>query len=357
MTDQPRYDDNDRLDTQHAERKRRESLCRGMSASSTLLLIIYAIKDAVTGETMIAAIVSAYVVTNLIAMALYEKFKNLDVFTYYLAIAASSLLLILLFTGGSGNSGIVWLPAWPILIYSILPVKTATFVSLGLYSFIIVCLLGPSPPFVVAEYSAHVEYAGIGSALLVGLFTFTQARTREQSLESIGKLNSELRQIASTDSLTHLANRRDMSLRLEFECKRAQRAEDEFSIIICDIDYFKKINDSFGHSVGDQALQAFSALLESRFRETDKVGRWGGEEFLVILPHTDLREATKTANTVRLEVCQTSLIRHIPNRLVTMSAGVASSSESTEPGNLLKIADNRLYKAKNSGRNRVMPQQ
>jgi len=73
--------------------------------------------------------------------------------------------------------------------------------------------------------------------------------------------------------------------------------------------------------------------------------------------HTDLREATKTANTVRLEVCQTSLIRHIPNRLVTMSAGVASSSESTEPGNLLKIADNRLYKAKNSGRNRVMPQQ
>jgi len=82
---------------------------------------------------------SLYVAACLQAQLYYEKFKNLDVFTYYLAIAASSLLLILLFTGGSGNSGIVWLPAWPILIYSILPVKTATFINLGLYSFIIVC--------------------------------------------------------------------------------------------------------------------------------------------------------------------------------------------------------------------------
>lgn len=357
MTDQqPTYYD-DRLDTQRAERKRRESLCRGMCASSTVLLIAYAIKDAATGETMIALIVSIYAVINLFVMALYDRFRYLDAFSYYLVAAASSLLLILVFTGGSGNSGIIWLPACPILIYSILSVRLATTINLSLYAVVIFVLLGPDMPFMTAEYSTHMKYAGIGSVLLVGLFTYTQARTREQALQSIGQLNTELRQIASTDSLTHLSNRRDMSLRLEFECKRAQRAEDEFSIIVCDIDYFKKINDSFGHSVGDQALQAFSQLLESRFRETDKVGRWGGEEFLVILPHTDLEEATVTANNVRLELCQTSLLPHMPNRLVTMSAGVASSSESTDPGTLLKIADNRLYEAKNSGRNRVMPQQ
>ena len=221
-------------------------------------------------------------------MLLYSKYPKLEYFSAYLVVSSSCLLLYIASTGGSSNSGLVWFPSFPLLMFSILGSRTAGVINLSMFVAILLLLFIPNNPLLTADYSFHFKAAAVGCYVLIAFFTYNQAREREIAATSIAHLNVELQQIASTDELTQLSNRRDIALRLEFESKRAQRHDSDFSIILCDIDYFKRINDNFGHSVGDQALKAFAHLLKSRFRETDKVGRWGGEEFLVILPDLSL---------------------------------------------------------------------
>jgi len=212
-----------------------------------------------------------------------------------------------------------------------------------------------SAPLYTATFDTFIKFIALSSFTLSSTFAFFQAHARTTSIEENDRLNQELQYIASTDELTELANRRDMSARLEFEQKRSNRSGAAFSVIIADIDYFKRVNDNFGHDTGDTVLKAFADVFSARFRDTDKVGRWGGEEFLVILPNTTLAEAGNIADAVRKSVSQTGLLPNMPHRLITMSAGVASSSEAEDVAELLKLADDRLYEAKDSGRNRIKP--
>ena len=345
-------DSEDLRELQQLEHRRRDSLCRAAATTMTILLIVFSIKDALTGQTLVSFVISSAAVLNLIVMSIHTRRPKLEYFSAYIVLCAGSLLCFLV----AISSGIIWLPAFPILVFSVLNTRTSTFVCTTVFLIVAFILFLPDNSLFLAEHNFHLRAASIGSFVFVSIFSYFQARERERATTAIARLNVELRQIASTDELTKLSNRRDMMLRLEFESKRAQRLDKHFSIIMCDIDYFKRINDSFGHAVGDQALQAFSELLKSRFRETDQVGRWGGEEFLIILPDTNLVEAIKLANEVRLGICKASILENMPNRLVTMSAGVASSSETLVPADLILIADNHLYSAKNSGRNKVKPE-
>lgn len=338
-----------------SERQRRDTLSRVTCALATLLIVLFALRDALIGNASIASTLALFASTNIIAMLLYSRYKSLELFGFYLLLSSSTLCFHLVAQGGTENSGIFWLATYPVLAFSIVPVRIGLIAIIIMLFAISLTLFIPDNPFYTAIYASHIKLASIGAYILVSSFTYYHANEREKSVISIAQLSRELSHIASTDELTHLPNRRDMALRLEFECRRAKRTGEHFSIILCDIDYFKKINDSFGHAVGDQALQAFSNLLDSRFRETDKVGRWGGEEFLVILPYTELDEAIELANNVRRDICQAVIFPNMPNRLVTMSAGVANSEQSFEPGELVNIADTNLYDAKNSGRNRVKP--
>lgn len=339
-----------------ADRKRRDSISRAMCSVVTVIIFIFMVIDAARGQIVIAVVLACFVALNIMAMSIYSRIQSLNVFSFYLTLSCGALCLYLVASGGTEDSGILWLPAFPILMYSILKVHSAVVVNCGMAIIICYIFFVPHNPFLLAEYTFFTKFIGLASFTLSSAFTFFQASARERATTVVASLNHELSYIASTDELTQLSNRRDMSLRLEFECKRSKRTSEEFSIILCDIDYFKKINDSFGHNVGDQALQAFSGLLISRFRDTDSAGRWGGEEFLAILPNTTLEEAILLANKVRKSICQASLFPNMPNRLVTMSAGVASSKESLDPIDIVSIADKRLYEAKDAGRNRVRPQ-
>lgn len=342
-------------EVQRTEKARRDFLSRTMCAVVTILITLFAIEDIFRGNLPVAMVLCVFSITNLIAIMLYKHFHNLEVFGYYLIASCGGLCLYLAATGGTTNSGIIWAPAFPVLMFSTQRTKTATIAVFTVLLMIIAIIYTPNFPYYQASYNPFTKIASIGCYLLVAGFTLFQERAREVSAYSVSELTKRLCHIASTDELTSLPNRRDMVSRLDFECRRSRRTDQEFSVILCDIDHFKKINDSFGHSVGDQALQAFSNILTERFRDTDKVGRWGGEEFLIILPHTALNEAIDLATKVRKNVCQTSLLANMPNRLVTMSAGVASSKQSNDAGELVRLADKNLYNAKNSGRNRVKP--
>ena len=339
-----------------ADNKRRDTLSRAACASVTVIIILFAIKDTLMGSHSMALTLAGFATSNMLALAIHSRLKNLNILTYYLIFSCSSLCLFLVSHGGTDNSGLLWTPTYPVLMFSVLRVRTAVIATTASLVLICIILFVPNNAVYHASYTEFTKLAGIGAYILTAAFTFYQSHAREISSEAVTRLNHELSHIAATDDLTQLSNRRDMSLRLEFECKRAKRTKKAFSIILCDVDYFKKINDSFGHNIGDQALRVLSQMLTGRFRETDKVGRWGGEEFLIILPDTPLNEAIDLANDVRRSICQASLFPNMPNRLVTVSAGVASSQQSIEMSELIGFADKALYRAKDKGRNRVEPE-
>ncbi len=162
-----------------------------------------------------------------------------------------------------------------------------------------------------------------------------------------------LEETARTDFLTKLINRRAMHRFLQNEIARFERAGGTFSLVLVDIDHFKNINDQFGHDIGDEVLVALSRAFESAVREQDIVSRWGGEEFLILLPGTAQADAVEQAKRLRQlldsEVLQ---IERYPHR-VTASFGVCEFTQGASLEFLLKQADVALYEAKAQGRNRV----
>jgi diguanylate cyclase (GGDEF)-like protein len=166
--------------------------------------------------------------------------------------------------------------------------------------------------------------------------------------------NVELGRLATTDSLTGLANRRYLFERLEQEVYRAQRYGTVLSLILFDIDHFKRINDSWGHAAGDHVLREIGRETHQLLRKADLAGRYGGEEFVVLLPETDLAEAMSLAHRLNRQISQKVIqFEQGSPVLVTVSVGVAALAPAESGEKLFQRADQALYRAKEGGRNRV----
>lgn len=178
----------------------------------------------------------------------------------------------------------------------------------------------------------------------------------EDANRRLRELNDELLVQASTDSLTQLYNRRYLDASIENEVARRNRYPDPLSVVMLDIDNFKAFNDQHGHEGGDIALQNVSRLLQSCARNTDAIGRFGGEEFMIILPKTDPVNAMVFAERMRVTIEKTAINLGAVTGSVTASLGVAGV-EKDEPDvsaqQLVAAADRALYVAKDEGRNRV----
>ena len=173
------------------------------------------------------------------------------------------------------------------------------------------------------------------------------------------RMEEDLRYLSEIDSLTGIPNRRKTTEELERELARAHRHGSALSIILADLDHFKAINDDLGHEAGDNALRGVASTLQATVRPTDRIGRWGGEEFLIVLPETDGPGARTAAERIRAAV---EASRAIPHRHITVSLGIASLGpvRTANPralvhtvDSLVRIADEELYRAKESGRNRI----
>ncbi len=164
------------------------------------------------------------------------------------------------------------------------------------------------------------------------------------------KVEAELEYQASIDPLTSILNRRKFNNVLSYELNREERYRSGLSLIICDLDRFKNINDKFGHDGGDQALVAFTHLISNAIRKSDIFARWGGEEFVLLLPKTRLEEAMQIASKLRL-ITEATMIPHVGR--ITTSFGVSEYQPGDNKESFIKRADMALYKAKENGRNRV----
>jgi diguanylate cyclase (GGDEF)-like protein len=173
--------------------------------------------------------------------------------------------------------------------------------------------------------------------------------------------NARLFESATRDSLTGLLRREAILERLEGELQRAQRYGRPLAIGLADLDHFKSVNDRFGHLTGDSMLKWVSHVLQGGLRGTDHVGRYGGEEFLLVLPETDLTGAVRVAEKVRAVVESERFVTEEGHEVgVTISIGLATLADLGPDGvggvkDLIGLADRSLYRAKDEGRNQVRP--
>jgi diguanylate cyclase (GGDEF)-like protein len=176
----------------------------------------------------------------------------------------------------------------------------------------------------------------------------------ERRIEEIGALQEQLREQAMRDALTGLYNRRYLADALARELARAERNSDPVSLVVLDIDAFKELNDTYGHPAGDAVLRAIARLLGDEIRGGDIAGRWGGEEFVLVLPGMPLASAARRAEQCREQFAACKTAFEGIELLATLSAGVAAYPEhGASPDELMQAADRALYRAKQSGRNRV----
>ena len=166
------------------------------------------------------------------------------------------------------------------------------------------------------------------------------------------RLHGMVERQALVDGLTGLANRRAASDALRAEAARAERLGTPLSVVLADLDGFKDVNDAHGHAVGDAVLRAFAEVLRVTLRESDVAGRWGGEEFLLLLPGADEEGAAQLAERVRIAIAERN-IPGAPGLRMTASFGVAEYGGETNADDLLAAADGALYRAKRAGKDRV----
>ncbi|MGF1547692.1 MAG: diguanylate cyclase [Thiotrichales bacterium] len=172
---------------------------------------------------------------------------------------------------------------------------------------------------------------------------FTTAKELEDA-------NKTLERLANTDSLTRVFNRHKAQLLLDQEYRRAQRYARPLTLILFDVDDFKRVNDTLGHSTGDEALARLAEIVRPLIRDTDYFARWGGEEFLIICPETEIRGASEIAERVRIAI-ETSTI--VDGQQITISLGVASFRAEDTLEKIINRADRALYISKEKGKNRV----
>ena len=184
--------------------------------------------------------------------------------------------------------------------------------------------------------------------------SYLEQLTRQSAI-TINRANtySKVLQYATLDALTNLNNRRQFEIRLKQEIATTKRQKTPLCAMMIDIDFFKKVNDTYGHASGDEVLRTAASVIKAQLRESDIPARYGGEEFAVLLPYTHIEEAVIVGERLRKAVEETPIFVDIKNINVTISMGLAEFGQEENGEELFKRADSALYEAKESGRNRV----
>ena len=168
--------------------------------------------------------------------------------------------------------------------------------------------------------------------------------------EKLQTANSQLKQIAHTDALTQIWNRYRMEQAIDNEIEAAHRYGRACTLLLFDVDHFKAVNDTHGHEVGDKVLKQLAQIVRDMLRSTDNVGRWGGEEFIVLATETEAQEALKLAERIRAGIAETSFA---DAGKITVSIGVAQWQKGNSRRDLLERADRAMYAAKQAGRDQI----
>jgi diguanylate cyclase len=193
----------------------------------------------------------------------------------------------------------------------------------------------------------------IGRCMFVGMFSSSMKQSLYQSGQKLKEAYKRIEELAELDELTGSFNRRCIMRMLDEEISRAARSGSPCSIALIDLDWFKRINDAYGHPIGDEVLRTFAITMFANIRNVDRFGRYGGEEFLLVLPGMAVDGAVRALDRLREIIADLDWSAFSPGMRVTISAGVATLRPDETPDIFLARADSALYSAKAKGRNRI----
>jgi diguanylate cyclase (GGDEF)-like protein len=298
-----------------------------------------------TVETSLAAVLAV----NLFVF--HRHPEKLDRASRVLVVIVYFMTYVIFLNGGLGNTGYLWIIFIPFFSMLLLEENDSK-QWLGAY------ILGLGIILVLA-YAGMItlkyERVEIRQTLIVFVtmlvLNYYNEKIRRITSHAIETKNRKLEALSKTDTLTGVANRLYLNAFLDQEFSRAKRYGQPLSLIMTDLDAFKKINDGFGHMVGDEVLKEAAAVLKAHIRTTDFLGRWGGEEFMVICPGIGKEQAKLLAEKLRKTIAETAFANGLN---ITASFGVSEFNSDDTLDDCIQSADDLLYLAKESGRNRVI---
>lgn len=284
-----------------------------------------------------------------------DRLHNLHWLMQHFAVVSIVILgSYLVHTGGTNNTGPVWMFVIPPVTFAFCGLFAGVFYNV-FFLIIMMGLFFLTPDiYQEAEYSTDFKIRiSITYALTLTLSGFYEY-VRRRSFFEINTLSARYKAQSVEDQLTGLYNRRGFMSHLEQEYRLMKQKQDQMSLLLCDIDYFKSINDRFGHNMGDIVLQHVANVIKNSIRANDIAARWGGEEFILLLPHTALEHATSLAEKIRLAIKETPFSDGQHTVDVTISIGVSCIDAKCSPEEAIRVADNFLYTAKEYGRDKVI---
>ena len=285
----------------------------------------------------------------------YKKYGYIRVSSAIVLYSLYILMFYLVYSGGVEQTGPLW-------IFIVAPVSVHLhglrrgLIDIAVFIVIISSIMFmPTDILAHAAYSTEFKFRLLLSFLTVTFLSGLYEYSREQFYNRTLELTKKYQQLAHFDPLTQLSNRRDALGILKQEQARAVRNKEPFAIILCDVDHFKKINDQYGHNAGDTVLVELAKIFSQNIREVDCVSRWGGEEFLFILPKTSAQSASVIAEKIQAKLNEQVIYYENKKIAVTASMGIEQFSEKQSIDELINQADKFLYLAKDAGRNQIFP--
>jgi diguanylate cyclase (GGDEF)-like protein len=281
-----------------------------------------------------------------------ERVVDLGCLLFATGVCAACMVLRLYFPAYGARIDLeplyLWIPVIYVFAFTVAGHKSSLALSLGILALFFVISLpyllhSPAERFANFTIQLHV----VSAVLVAALYFFSGY---QQRLQMAQLTMDELAALSHTDELTRLPNRRRIAQVVGYELVRFERYGRGFALIMIDIDHFKDVNDRLGHQAGDRVLKALALRARQTLRDGDTLGRWGGEEFVIVLPEAGLDDALRKAHALCAHVARTPLIDGLP---ITISCGVAGITPADTVESLFHRADAALYAAKQHGRNRA----
>jgi diguanylate cyclase (GGDEF)-like protein len=292
-----------------------------------------------------------------LAYVALKKYNKLNLSSFIIIYSLYILMFYLVFTGGVEQTGPLWIfIVAPVSVY-VLGLSYGLVNLLFFISVVAIIMFSPIEMPQYATYSTEFKVRLILSFLTTTFLSALYEYSRMLSYNSALKLGKKYQQLALSDPLTTLANRRNALTILQQEKSRVSRNNESLSVLLCDLDHFKMVNDKYGHNCGDIVLTELAQVFKQSVRQQDCVARWGGEEFLFILPQTSAEQAFIIAEKIRTNVQHHKVLFHKQEISLTISMGISQLTDNQTIDELINNADRYLYQAKKNGRNQVYPQQ
>lgn len=336
------------------EKKRKIYLLNTFSFVAFLFVFPLGVRALVQGDYLLSFFllsISISSVSNYFFIRRSARKNKIEIVSYVMSILFFILMTYLIYSGGVENTGSLWVYALPLIVMFLLGLTKGLYFMLLFFIVNIFILYG-------LDVSPYIDAYKMRILLSLSVVTSLAAAyeySRENSINKLFILSQRLEDIAQKDHLTEVLNRRGLHQEIESVCKRYKDEKKSFSILICDIDHFKTINDTHGHEAGDVTLKNVANTLQKNIREDDILARWGGEEFLVLLPNTCKISASHVAEKIRTSVEKNTFIYQDKTISITVSVGICEKNDEIYSiYDVIKKADENMYKAKQEGRNRVV---